>query len=322
MAQANMQKVYDALEGANLAYENATTEAEKNSHKRDAQELADYIISQANRPPEKPEEEKAGITRSIADSILELGTGTLGFPANISQALGSDPVTPTSAELNRMLAEQGIGSGAGVEDVGLSERTDYGRFAKVASDIGLTAVPIAGATGMLAQGAKPLSAYTPTVSNFIRTKGSSGPDLHHAPGYMRGLRPESPGEAIIRGVSETAAKTPRAFLAAELTAAGTAGVVGAAAGEIFPEIEGAETVGGIVGGILNPATTVPALAQGGGKVFNSIMSIFSKAGQERRAANIIAEVVEQNGGDINEVLKLLLLADDLFLKNHLTQAKL
>lgn len=317
MAQANpatpapMQEVYDALEAAHLAHENATTQAEKDSHRRNAQELADYIRSQANRPPEKPEEEKAGITRSIADAILELGTGTLGFPANISQALGSDPVTPTSAELNRMLAERGIHSGAGVEDVGLSERTDEGRFAKVASDIGLTAVPIAGATGMLAQGAKPLSAYTPTVSNFIRTKGSSGPDLHHAPGYMRGLRPESPGEAIIREVSETAAKTPRAFLGAELTAAGTAGVVGAAAGEIFPEIEGAETVGGIVGGILNPATTVPALAQGGGKVFNSIMSIFSKAGQERRAANIIAEVVEQNGGDINEVLKLLLLADDV-----------
>jgi len=296
MAQSNMQRVYDALEGANLAYENATTEAEKESYRRDAQELADYIRSQSNRPSKKPEEEeKAGITRSIADSILELGTGVLGIPANISQALGSDPVTPTSAELNRMLAERGISSGVGVEGVGLSERTDEGRFSKKATDVLAAAVPMIGATGMLSQGARPLASYTARATPSVAALST----------------PSSTGGRIVREIAETAAKNPRAFLGSELTAATSAGIGAASASEIFPEIEGAETVGGIVGGIVNPATTVPALFQGGGKVLNSIMSIFGKSGQERRAANIIAEVVQQNGGDMNEVLKLLLIADDV-----------
>ena len=299
MAEANpktlapMEKVYDALRAAHLAHENAATQAEKDSHRRNAEKLANYIRSQSN--PRPKEQEKAGVTRSIADAILELGTGVLGFPANISQALGSDPLTPTSAELNRMLAERGISSGVGVEGVGLSERTDAGRFSKVAADVISTAVPVAAGTGMLAQATRPLASYAAQT----------------APSVAALSAPSTAGKRIVREIAETAAKNPRAFLSTELTAATTAGLGAATAGEIFPEIEGAETVGGIVGAIANPATTVPALIQGGGKAFNSLMSIFGKAGQERRAANIIAEVVKENGGDINTVLKSLLVADDV-----------
>ena len=54
-----------------------------------------------------------GVRQSVADAALRVGTSILGLPANISQALGSDPVTPTSAELNKMLKDKGISSGEG-----------------------------------------------------------------------------------------------------------------------------------------------------------------------------------------------------------------
>jgi len=49
------QEVYDAFINADLAYENATTQAEKDRIGRDAKTLADYIISQAKPYPEKPD---------------------------------------------------------------------------------------------------------------------------------------------------------------------------------------------------------------------------------------------------------------------------
>lgn len=294
VSRADREVLYEALRAADEAAAQGDREAEK-----DADRLSEYIQS---LPPEgeSSDGESAGVTRSIADSILELGTAITGLPANIAAFAGSDPVFPTTAEMNRWLAERGIHSGAGVDGVGLEGRTDAGRFAKTASDFSVAALPAVGAVsrasravnlarpqGLSISGSRTATAGPVPREGFVGTAGSLG-----------------------REVLESAARNPRAFQGSELVAAGSAGVGAGLFSEVSGNPENAST-GALIFGVANPATTVPIVLNGGGKTIRAVHNLISRSGDEQRASQIVIRAIEENGGDPEAVVAALLRAEDV-----------
>ncbi len=100
------------------------------------------------------------------------------------------------------------------------------------------------------------------------------------------------------------AQAPRAFTAAEQSAAASAGLAGGIAEEAFPEEEGLQVAAEIVGGITNPISTArrlfPASKRG---VARSIRFVTKQGAQERAA-----EALRRAGGSefgVQEALRIL-----------------
>jgi len=250
------------------------------------------------------EENKAGVTRSIADSIVELGTSVLGLPGDISKFIsGKDPaLLPTSDQLEAALAEfsydnkagispaasgfpnifsGSVHSGADIPGVGMEGRTDLGRIAKAGADV----------ASMAAVGASvPLA--------FAKGVKTTGPQATSTVGR------------IVQDVVEGAARNPRASQATETMSGLGAGIGAAAAEAVDPGDATSQTIGAVAGG-LAPATFAPTILKYGGKGINKITSIFSKTGQENRAADIARHMVESQGGNVDDVIRVLNYAEDV-----------
>jgi len=269
----DLNRLHDALRKADAA---GDTQA--------AKRLADHIRSITAAP-----KEKAGITRSIADSIVELGTSVLGLPGDISKAIsGKEPAfLPTSDDIDEALASMTVPgfngtvhSGVGTP-AGMDERTRFGEIAKTGADV--TTMAAAGASIPLA---------------FTKGAMTTGPQATSTVGR------------IAQDVVQSTARDPRYAQMVE-TASGLGAGAGAMAAEVMDPGDATTQMLGATAGALAPTTFVPLVAKSANVAINKVFSIFSKAGQEARAADIARHMVESQGGNVDDVYRALMSAEDV-----------
>ena len=241
------------------------------------QKVADaYRVArqQAQQQPEQTAMQKFGdVTSAISDSIVEVGTGLVGAPADIAVSLGEDdPFLPTSDELNQALSSIGLHSGA----QGREDRSEVGNVAKAAGDVFTIGSTLA--TAPLAV-AKQTPKLVDAADSVITRVG--------------------------RDIMDTVRRDPNAVRNAEL-AANVGAAQGAAAAEaIAPGDEDIRTVGEIGGAIANPATLVNVLIRSGKGLISSVMSALSGAGRKNRAAKIAQDLVRESDMTPEQLAKVL-----------------
>lgn len=114
----------------------------------------------------------------------------------------------------------------------------------------------------------------------------------------------------INKILRTAAKNPKAFLASEVSAAGSAAMAGGLAENYDPGDGVTRFVAEATAGMANPARFITAAAQGSYHRVSKTLGAMSQAGRETQSAAILRGIVKEAGED-PEMLAALLRDSDL-----------
>ena len=104
-------------------------------------------------------------------------------------------------------------------------------------------------------------------------------------------------------IIDGAARAPKSFLAAELSAASSAGIGGGVAEEVDPGAVGTRIGFELVGGVLNPTRWLIVFGRGAFTRSRQLIQAFSPAARENKAARILHEIVTEAGEDPLEIAR-------------------
>lgn len=239
----------------------------------------------SNPPPRR----KIGVTRSIADSIVEIPAQIAGLPGTLSNAL-EEAVTgevqpggilPSGREIIEGAARYGIHSGAGYD-----ERTRGGQVAKVGSDIFTMVVPMLG----LQRAGGQVTARLMNQEQIKRLMAGKGPGVFGATANF------------FRDAADTFARNPTRVSALEGSSAASAAAGGMIAEAAFPENDVARAAGELAGGIVNAPMFITKFAKSGVPIVSDLVTAVSRSGQERRAVRMFRDMMEGFGAYDEEAL--------------------
>ncbi len=191
--------------------------------------------------------EPAGATTRLAAGTSVGIAKTVGAPVDIVSAmlsafgLGHEEPLGGSRSIQRGLAALGMSVAPGEEE-------NLGRAGRVGEVIGTVAVA---APALVASGLK--SAATRLAPRNV-------------PGALSTSQPGT-GSAIIQDIAETAIRSPKGFVAGEVTAATGAGLLGFEAAQRFPDSPGVQAMAEVIGGFGPIAAVTTAKAATKATVF-------------------------------------------------------
>ena len=116
---------------------------------------------------------------------------------------------------------------------------------------------------------------------------------------------------FINRALDSAARSPLTAMGIEAATGSTAAVAGGMSEKILPGQTGARVTAEIAGGLINPVTHVTNIAKGTLKLTAGAFKSFSTAAQKSIAGDTLTKIIQEGGGDVELVMKLLREADDI-----------
>ena len=110
---------------------------------------------------------------------------------------------------------------------------------------------------------------------------------------------------LVNGMFDKAKSKPGTFLSVEAALAGSAGGAGALSEDALPGNVPARTAAEIAGGMVNIPRLITLAAGKAVTIYRGVAKMFSQAGRETSAANIIADILRDHGENPEVVAKLL-----------------